>query len=140
MIDSVCKLGGLRAPERYSTCSNLTSTDYEQKFLYQIYKPTKTIVFVSIRGTNFACQSNNLKPYVLVYVKAYNQYFNGNDLWSGEFLSCKLIETNIKCQFECDCKNDVCKMIYLKWVIDYKKSLNPLTNVEICDIHVANTN
>lgn len=138
MIDNICKLGGINAPEKYNTCSYLTSTNYEQKFLYQIYLPNHKKIAVDVRGSNFSCFLNSYEPFLTVYVKAYNQYFKGNDLWSGTFLKCNLIDSNSKCKYECNCKDSVCKLVYLKWMINYEKSLNPLTNVEICDIDVTN--
>ncbi|CAD5121129.1 DgyrCDS9668 [Dimorphilus gyrociliatus] len=103
MIDSICKLGGLTEPERYSTCDNLNSDGYEQKFLYQIFEPANSTVQVEIRGMNFSCSLSNTEPYVMVYVKAYTQYFNQNDLWSGEFLICTLNDHNGKCSYICNC-------------------------------------
>ncbi|CAD5126808.1 DgyrCDS14842 [Dimorphilus gyrociliatus] len=137
MIDSICDLGGLTVPKRYETCSNLTSTNFEQKFLYQIYEPSSSKVKVEVRGENFACSTSDNKPFVIVYSKAYDQYFKANDLWSGEFISCSLIDSNEKCSYECFCQQSICKMIYLKWMINYDKELFPLSNVTVCDINVV---
>ncbi|CAD5126676.1 DgyrCDS14748 [Dimorphilus gyrociliatus] len=137
MIDNICKLGGLTEPERYSTCDNLTSDSFEQKFLYQIFEPANSRVKVEIRGVNFDCSFSNTEPYVMVYVKANTQYFNRNDLWSGKFLICTLDGQNGKCSYICNCGHSICKIIYLKWLINYDKSLNPLTAVSVCDISVV---
>lgn len=137
MIDSVCQLGGLTIPERYDTCSSLTSTTFEQKFLYEIFRPNHTKIELKVRGKNFECKPNGSKPFLIAYVKAYNQYFKGNDLWNGDFLSCSLTDTIDRCAFECDCKDSICKLVYLKWMIDYDKSTYPLTNVEVCDINTT---
>lgn len=134
MIDNICELGGLTEPERYSTCKYLKKKRV-QKFLYQIYKPNSITVSVSVKGTNFKCSYSNYEPYLIVYIKT-DKYFNGKNLWNGEFKKCKLIKNQDVCKYECMCGNFICKLVYLRWTYDGIDAVELLNIVSICDIKV----